>query len=212
MKDKTSETPDCAAFPILWLNAGAQITHGGQVQRPRESLVMYVVLVSSANVISRRPPTLQSGFLLTVSTPCMRNYQRQCHTPPPGADLNCFPRRLQPIVTLFYRHCHGCWLTATLNWTTIYRSFLEVYPPLPLTHLHYCTTFPASNFSTFLIVPPLWLLLSEVCRRKGWKFYCWSKIKHLHAYLLAVFSPLTLTWSNENNTQGLYSSQVSVCI
>ncbi len=47
---------------------------------------MYVVLVSatlqisSANVISRRPPTLQSGFLLTVSTPCMRNYQRQDHT------------------------------------------------------------------------------------------------------------------------------------
>ncbi len=65
------------------------------------------------------------------------------------------PRRLQPIITLFYRHCHGCWLTATLNWTTIYRSFLEVYPPLLLTHFHYCTTFPASNFPTFLIVPPL---------------------------------------------------------
>ncbi len=26
----------CAAFPILWLNAEAQMTHGGQVQRPRE--------------------------------------------------------------------------------------------------------------------------------------------------------------------------------
>ncbi len=25
------------AFPIFWLSAGAQITHGGQVQRPREN-------------------------------------------------------------------------------------------------------------------------------------------------------------------------------
>ncbi len=41
--------------------------------------------ISSANVISRRPPTLQRGFLLTVSTLCMRNYERQDHTPPPGA-------------------------------------------------------------------------------------------------------------------------------
>ncbi len=39
----------------------------------------------------------------------------RCHTPPPVAVLDCFPRRLQLIVTLFYRHCHGCWLTATLN-------------------------------------------------------------------------------------------------
>ncbi len=83
--------------------------------------VMYVVLVSatpqisSANVASKHPPTLQSGFLLTVSTPNMRNNQRQGHTPPQGAVSNCFPRRLQPIVTLFYRHCHGCWVTATLN-------------------------------------------------------------------------------------------------
>ncbi len=38
MKSRTSETPECAAFPILWLNAGAQITHGGQVQRPREKV------------------------------------------------------------------------------------------------------------------------------------------------------------------------------
>ncbi len=71
--------------------------------------------ISSANATSKRPPTLQRGFLLTVSTPCMRNYQRQGHTPPPGAVLNCFPRRLQPIVNMFYQHCHGCWLTATLN-------------------------------------------------------------------------------------------------
>ncbi len=160
---------------------------------------MYVVLVSatsqisSANVISRRPPTLQSGFLLTVSTPCMRNYQRQDQTPPPRAVLNCLPRRLQPIITLFYRHCHGCWLTATLNWTTIYRSFLEVYPPLPLTHFHYCTTFPASNFPTFLIVPPLWFLLSEVCRTKGWTCNCWSKIKHLVTYLNDAFWSIRIT-------------------
>ncbi len=79
------------------------------------TLVSATSQISSANVISRRLSTLQSGFLLTVSTPCMRNYQRQDHTPPPGAVLNCFHRRLQPIVTLFYRHCHGCWLTATLN-------------------------------------------------------------------------------------------------
>ncbi len=26
-------------FLSLWLNAGAQITHGGQVQRPRQKLV-----------------------------------------------------------------------------------------------------------------------------------------------------------------------------
>ncbi len=59
--------------------------------------------ISSANITSRGPPTLQNGFLLTVITPCMRNYPRQGHTPPPGAVLNCFPRRLQPIVTLFYQ-------------------------------------------------------------------------------------------------------------
>ncbi len=28
VKSRTSETPECAAFSILWLNAGAQITHG----------------------------------------------------------------------------------------------------------------------------------------------------------------------------------------
>ncbi len=139
------------------------------------SSVMYVVIVSatseisSANVISRRLATLQSGFLLTVSTPCMRNHQRQGHTPPPGAVLNCFPRRLQPIATLLYRHCHGCWLTATLNWTTIYRSFLEVYPPLPLSHVHYCTTFPACDFSTFpncttSLVSTIWCLSKKRLR------------------------------------------------
>ncbi len=79
------------------------------------ALVSATSQISSANVTSRRPPSLQRGFLLTVSTPCMRNYQRQSHKPPPGAVLNCFPRRLQPIGTLFYRHCHGYWLTATLN-------------------------------------------------------------------------------------------------
>ncbi len=26
---------------------------------------------------------------------------------------------------------HDCWLTETLNWTTLYRGFLEVYPPPP---------------------------------------------------------------------------------
>ncbi len=68
-------------FPWALLFLGEQLN----------SLVMYVVSVSatlqisSANVTSRRPPTLQRGFLLTVSTPCMRNYQRQGHTPPPGA-------------------------------------------------------------------------------------------------------------------------------
>ncbi len=146
---------------------------------------MFVVLVSatsqisSVNVTSTCPPTLQRGFLLTVSTPCMRNYQRQGHTHPPGAVLSCFDRRLQPIVTLFYRHGHGWYLTAPLNWTIIYRSFFEVYPPLHLPHFHYCTTFPASNYSTFLIEPPLLFLVSEVCRRRDWKFYLPSKIKHL---------------------------------
>ncbi len=35
---------------------------------------------------------------------------------------------------------------------TRYRKFLEVYPSLPPPHCH---DFPASNFSTFQIVPPL---------------------------------------------------------
>ncbi len=35
---------------------------------------------------------------------------------------------------------------------TRYRKFLEVYPSLPPAHCH---NFPASNFSTFQIVPPL---------------------------------------------------------
>ncbi len=38
VKSRTSETPECAAFPILWLSAGTQVTHGGQVQRPREKV------------------------------------------------------------------------------------------------------------------------------------------------------------------------------
>ncbi len=55
--------------------------------------------------------------------------------------------KLLPWKTAAYRNsvlpaCHGCWLTTTLNWTTICRIFLEVYSPLPLTHFHYCTTFP----------------------------------------------------------------------
>ncbi len=40
VKNNTSETPERAAFPILWLNSGAQITHGGQVKRPREKVVI----------------------------------------------------------------------------------------------------------------------------------------------------------------------------
>ncbi len=32
VRNKTSETPECAAFPFLYLNAGAQISRGGQVQ------------------------------------------------------------------------------------------------------------------------------------------------------------------------------------
>ncbi len=36
--------------------------------------------MSSSNVTPRCRPTLQRGFLLTVSTPCMRIYQRQDHT------------------------------------------------------------------------------------------------------------------------------------
>ncbi len=96
-----------------------------------------------------------SSDLLTVSTPCMRNYQMQGHTPAPGAVLSCFPRRLQPIVTLFYQHCHGCWLTVTLNWTSVYRSFLKVYPPLHLPHFHNCTTSPVS---------PIWSLSKKRLR------------------------------------------------
>ncbi len=125
------------------------------------SSVMHVVWVSAisqisfANVTSMHPPTLQRVFLPTVSTPCMKNYQRQGHTPPPGAVLRCFPRRLQPIITLFYRHCHGCWFIATLNWTYLFRGFLKVYPPLPFPHFHNCKSFPASFYWTFLIVPPL---------------------------------------------------------
>ncbi len=121
-------------FPWTLLFLGEQLS----------SSIMHVVSVSassqisSANVTSRRPPTLQ--------------------------------------------HCHDCWLTAMLNWITIYRSFLEVYPPLLLPPFHICTNFSASVYSTFLIVPPLKFLLSEVCRRRGWEFYFPSKIKHLPTY------------------------------
>ncbi len=109
------------------------------------SVVMYAVWISatsqisSANVTSRRPPILRRGFLQIFS---MRNHQRQGHTPPPGAVSSCFPRRLLPIGTLFYRH-YG-WLTETLSWTTTYLSFLDV------SHL----------FPTFLIVPVLYFLLT----------------------------------------------------
>ncbi len=40
-------------FLSLWLNAGAQITHGGQVQRPRQNL-LYILSISS-NVILEAP-------------------------------------------------------------------------------------------------------------------------------------------------------------
>ncbi len=36
VKSKMSEITEFAEFPILWLNAGAQISRGGQVQRPCE--------------------------------------------------------------------------------------------------------------------------------------------------------------------------------
>ncbi len=57
-----------------------------------------------ANLVCERHTKASSDFaawILAVSTPCMRNYQRQGHTPPPGAVSSCFPRRLPPIVTLF---------------------------------------------------------------------------------------------------------------
>ncbi len=71
------------------------------------------------NLVYKRHIKASSDFAARILAdsehPCMRNYQRQGHTPPPGAVLSCFPLRLQPTVTLVYRHCHGCWLTATLN-------------------------------------------------------------------------------------------------
>ncbi len=74
-------------------------------------------------------------FLQIISTPCMRNYQRVGNAPPPGAVSSCFPRRLLPFVTLFYRHCHGCCLTEMLKWTTLYifaflfHSKIALYSP-----------------------------------------------------------------------------------
>ncbi len=34
---RRTETPECAAFPVLWLNVGASITQDGQVQRRCEN-------------------------------------------------------------------------------------------------------------------------------------------------------------------------------
>ncbi len=38
--NKTSETPECAALPILRLNAGAQINHDGQATRKKRNYKM----------------------------------------------------------------------------------------------------------------------------------------------------------------------------
>ncbi len=37
-------------FLSLWLNAGAQITHGGQVQRPRRDMSRIKLLVFKVNL------------------------------------------------------------------------------------------------------------------------------------------------------------------
>ncbi len=72
----------------LWEVGSSEPQHPKGHRRPKYAQlslsVMYVVPISSAYVTSRRPPTLQPGFLLTVTTPCMRNYLRQGHTPPPS--------------------------------------------------------------------------------------------------------------------------------
>ncbi len=86
--------------------------------------------------------------------------QRQGHTPPPGAVSSCYPRRLLPIGTLSFQHCHSFWLTETQSWATAYRTFFDVYP-LPPSHIR--------------------LLLSKVCRRRWWKFYFPKKSTHLLA-------------------------------
>ncbi len=56
---------------------------------------------------------------------------------PPRAVSCCFPRRLLRIGTLFYRYCHGCWLTETLKWTTIYRRVSWIVSSFPFPN---CTT------------------------------------------------------------------------
>ncbi len=63
MKNKSLETPECAAFPILRLNAGAQITHGGQVQRLREKKSQRSEATPAGVVLgTKRTSSLKSNF------------------------------------------------------------------------------------------------------------------------------------------------------
>ncbi len=82
-------------------------------------------------VTLKHPPNLLRGFLEIISTPCMRSYQRQGHTPPPGVVSHYFPQRLLCIGILYFRHCHDFWFTEPQSGITTYRSCLDVcLPPL----------------------------------------------------------------------------------
>ncbi len=56
-----------------------------------------------------------------------------------------------------------------LNWSTIFKSFFEVYPPLPLPYFHNCTTLSASIYSNFpncttFLVSTIWSLSKKRLR------------------------------------------------
>ncbi len=90
-----------------------------------------------ANFVGERHIKASSDFAERIledhQHPYAMTYQRQGHTPPPGAFSSCYPRRLLHIGTLSSWCLHHARLTKMLNWTITYRICLEaVYPILPL--------------------------------------------------------------------------------
>ncbi len=97
---------------------------------------------SSANVTSRCPQALRSGFLEINSTPNMRTYQNQGHTPPPGAVFlkDCCISELCPprVIT------NPCWQESRLNYCIQNLSWIYISnSPFP-----YCTTALVSTTSS----------------------------------------------------------------
>ncbi len=117
-------------------------------------------LISPTNVISRRSPTFAARIFGDNQHPLHEGLSKARSHPPPGAVLSCYPPRLLHIGTLSFQRYHDFWLTETQNWTITYKICLDVYPLTPS-----------------LTVPP------EIHRRRSWKFYFLSFIKH-YSYLL----------------------------
>ncbi len=128
-------------FLSLWLNAGAQITHGGQVQRPRQMTHYQVASkVSTKKNVSSKCPKQRCWSLATFCSICNKR-PWGCLQPPLPLYIKCLnepkkaffylflmiPTSFHQYTFLSHRACPADMLTLDDTGMTLWKGFFHMW-------------------------------------------------------------------------------------